>query len=471
VSVEAEHLRDYLPTQRWFGAKGRMIESITVLDEAVLDDGPPALELALVRINLADGPSIIYSMPLLVENDGAARDSFEDIDRLRLIGELMAHGHAVKGSSGTFYFGGAGLDPLAPPGNASIRAAGGEQSNTSAVLDEDVIVKFFRRVEPGPNPDLELNRQLTNEGFINIPAQVGEISYEGELDSEDVEIDLGIAQRYIAGATDGWTEVLRYVHALFDEIHPADAPEDRRLLTEERSADVLERLERLGDVTAAMHVALSREEMEPDLAPEPISESDRKEWAASAAQWLEEVRKDIGDAADPAADRITLMRELEADIGLKTRIHADYHLGQVLYSKREWLIIDFEGEPARPLEERRMKVSPLKDAAGMLRSFSYAALVTVMERAGDNADERARLEPWADAWETLARERFLTGYLRTAHEGHFLPPDRDLVGTVLEFFELDKALYEVSYERGHRPHWVMIPLKGIENLLKRGEEK
>ena len=164
--------------------------------------------------------------------------------------------------------------------------------------------------------------------------------------------------------------------------------------------------------------------------------------------------------------RIAEFENLDGDLGTKTRVHGDYHLGQVLLVTRDWLIIDFEGEPARPLEQRRMKQPPLRDVAGMLRSFSYAALVPLMER-GNGVGEG--LKPWAEEWEKLARDSFLTGYLRTAHEGRFLPADRDVLMTMLDFFELEKAIYEIGYERGHRPQWASIPLQGIKMLVERGE--
>ncbi|MEA2508637.1 MAG: maltose alpha-D-glucosyltransferase / alpha-amylase, partial [Actinomycetota bacterium] len=151
--------------------------------------------------------------------------------------------------------------------------------------------------------------------------------------------------------------------------------------------------------------------------------------------------------------------------GFKTRVHGDYHLGQVLSSTRGWMIIDFEGEPARSLDERREKQSPLRDVAGMLRSLSYAASVSMIERTSFGTDEWNRLQPWADVWEDLARGRFLTAYLRRSHEGKFLPPNRSDLKAMLDAFEIDKALYEIGYERGNRPDWVKIPLHGLARIL------
>lgn len=470
--VDAEHLRGQLPDRRWFGGKGRMLQDIRIIDHTVVDDGPPALVFALIEVIFQDGDRNLYHMPLLVESDGRARDAFDEVERLRLIGELMAHGHTVKGEEGAFHFGGPGLDPLDPPGGLSIRALSGEQSNSSLVLDEQIIVKFFRRVEEGTNPDLELNRLLTNEGFPHIPAQVGEIIYEGERDGEEISIDLGIAQRFVADATEGWSEVLRHVNHVFDEVHSADASEDIELLVQERNAEILERLEQLGDVTASMHVTLAREEAEADFTPEPVTPGDVSSWVTDLRTSVRDLLRGGTEELVPMRDalerRIAEFADLAGDLGTKTRIHGDYHLGQVLLGIRDWLIIDFEGEPARSLEQRRTKQPPLRDVAGMLRSFGYAALVPLMERGPEDEE---RLRPWAGEWETLARDAFLTGYLRTAHEGRFLPADRDDLMAMLEFFELDKAIYEVGYERGHRPGWTSIPVKGIEKLLERGDRR
>lgn len=477
--IDTTVLKDQLVGQRWFGDKERTIADVAILDEGVLADGPPQLVVTLARITFEDGAANLYHLPLLVDDDGAVRDAFEDIDSLRILGELMAHGDSIKGNNGLFHFGGPGLDPLSPPGSEGIRSMGHEQSNTSLVLDEQVIVKLFRKVEPGPNPDLELARLLTNEGFEHIPAQVGEILYEGELDDQgtgerEVSIDLGIASRFIHDAPEGWTEILKRVHLFYDEVHPEDAYEDIRILTAERAGSTFELLEQLGDATANLHVTLAREELETDFVPEPILPHDVKEWTEATRKALKDtLRSDLyglGRLEESFDERIDRFLALdENDLGWKIRIHGDYHLGQVLIGPRGWLLIDFEGEPRRTIEERRTKQSPLRDVAGMLRSFSYAATAALFERAEPDSQEWLDLSPWGACWEDLAREHFLAGYLRTAHEGHFLPSDRDAISAMLDVFEIDKALYELGYERGHRPDWVRIPLRGLHQVLERSE--
>ena len=216
MQTNTEVLLQTLPDARWFGAKGRTLERIEVLDEVLVDDGPPQLLVALVVVHIEGEPRQIYQVLVHEHEDGHQSDALEDPDRLTVIRDLMAHGATFHGSSGDFHFGGPGLDPLAPPA-ASASVLGVEQSNSSLVLDDDVIVKFFRRIEIGPNPDLELNRLLTNEGFEGVPPQVGEILYEGTLHGEEVEIDLGIAQQFITDGIEGWQQFLVDLQRLYDE--------------------------------------------------------------------------------------------------------------------------------------------------------------------------------------------------------------------------------------------------------------
>lgn len=464
--TDHKSLLEFLPEQRWFGYKDSALAGIELVDEVILSDGPPSLVIALVAVSF-EGTVLHYQLPLVVDDNGVGRDATDEPTHLKLIGELMAHGDSVKGTHGVFHFGGPGLDPMAdPPGSRSVRVVGAEQSNTSIVLDEQVIVKLFRRLDVGPNPDLELNRLLTSEGFDHVPAQVGEITYEGTIEGEDVEMDLAIAQQFLPDGLDGWEHVREQIQKLYDEVDPADTAEDHRFLTEERAHDLLQSLTDLGDVIASMHVTLAREEPLPDLMPEPI---DDDEVAALKARIMTSL-----DSSDEVSElRPKIERSLGAlddleDLGAKTRVHGDLHLGQVLLTPRGWMVLDFEGEPLRPLEERRAKFSPLKDVAGMLRSFNYAAVAALFMRADPESDAWARLEPWARCWEQLAREHFLSGYLTRAHEGRFLPADREGLTILLQAFEIEKALYELAYEKGHRPDWVRIPLHGLARILEIG---
>ena len=471
--IDVEHLRHDLPRRRWFGGKGRDIASVEVLDSVTISDGPPALVMALASVDFADGLRHMYHLVLLVDPDGSCRDAMDDLEPLRVVGELMTQGETIKGNHGRFHFGGPGLDPRSPPGERSIRAIGVEQSNSSVVLDEDVVLKLFRRVEPGPNPDVELNRLLTADGFEHIPAQVGEINYEGPLSesADEIEIDLGIAQQLIQDARGGWEETLDRLSEL---LRSADASADLEAAVEERAGASLDELAKLGDVTASLHVLLAREELDPDVFPEPATAQDVSGWVSDAEAWLERLLDrgipQIEEHVESIRERLDEVAELQ-DAGRKTRVHGDYHLGQVLLAPRGWMILDFEGEPLRSLEERRAKTSPLRDVAGMLRSFGYASFVSLRAEAQPGSERWMELEPWSRAWESLARDRFLSAYLRTSHEGGFLPSDRPNQLELLDLFELQKALYELDYELGHRPDWAGIPLHGILTVLERGERR
>ena len=472
MNIDLDQIRERLPARRWFGAKDSAIEAVELVDAGIIEDGPPALVIAIVTVRSAGGNEDLYHLPLLVEQDGSSRDAFEEPDRLRVLGDLMAHGSSIKGDHGVYQFGGPSLDPSNPPGADSARTLGAEQSNTSLVLDEQTILKCFRRVAAGRNPDLELTRLLTTEGFMNVPAHLGEITYESESEDGAFQIDLGLAQQFITDGVEGWTDTLQRLRELLEAIDPADVNEDIPFLIEERAKVLLDRIGELGEATAGLHVTLGREQTDPDLAPEAAEQHDLDDWANSATAALSKLaQKDLVELRPLVAgieERIARVREIE-EPGMRTRIHGDYHLGQVLHSTRGWLILDFEGEPARSLDERRAKHSPLKDVAGMLRSFSYAASAVTFEVAGDDEGERGRLEPWAAEWERLARERYLHGYLTRSHEGDFLPADRVAQTALLDFFEVDKALYELGYELNHRPDWIHIPLRGIRQVIERGE--
>jgi trehalose synthase-fused probable maltokinase len=462
--IDTAQLARLLPEQRWFGAKDRTIADVEVWDEAIIAEGDPALVVALVGVRYADQTADCYHTLLLADTKGSLRDAFEGVERLGVLGRLMSQGETLKGAHGLFHFGGPGLDPRSPPGAQSTRALGAEQSNSSVVLDEAIIVKLFRRVEAGPNPELELTRLLTAEGFENIPPHVGEIVYEVERNGSHVECDLGVAQQLVDGR-EGWAEMLDHLDRLYSG---AEEVTDVGRAVEERAAGSLDELAGLGDVTASLHVVLAREELEPDVTSEPISPEDLRRWATRTRDSLRALVDTGMVQLRPFEAKIeAAINELLAieDPGRKTRTHGDYHLGQTMLTTRGWMVLDLEGEPARSLEERRAKQSPLRDVAGMLRSFSYAAVAALDRAAEPDSEEWRRLEPWAEAWEQSARQRFLSAYLATSHEGQFLPPDRNNMFTMLDAFEMEKALYELSYERAHRPGWLRIPMRGIARAV------
>jgi maltokinase len=317
-----------------------------------------------------------------------------------------------------------------------VRPVGGEQSNSSIVFGETLILKAFRRLEPGVNPELEMLRFLSGREFPHIAPLVGWYEYEGRL----MDVTLGTLQEYLAGARDGWELALEDLEAF--------VPLARDL----------------GIVTGDMHTVLGSAPTDPDFAPEEPSMENLSLLTATIDEEIERVFVDLDEGDERVApiagrgqdarERLQTLSHIGAG-GRLIRTHGDYHLGQTMLADRGWIILDFEGEPARPLPERRRKRSPLRDVAGMLRSFAYAASAVESQRGG---------EP-PEAWEERARTAFLDGYFATV-DRTLLPPGQDATAKLLAVFELEKAVYELRYELNNRPDWVGIPVAGIARLLE-----
>jgi maltokinase len=307
------------------------------------------------------------------------------------------------------------------------------------VFGEELILKAFRRVEPGVNPELELLRFLSARGFPHIAPLAGWYEVEGRL----LDATLGILQEYLVGAHDGWELAL-------DELQS----DPERLL---------DRLEELGGVVGELHTALGSDSGDPAFSPDEPSAEALSILTANVDEQIERVFLDLPEteAVAPIKGRGQDVRErLNAlsNVGVGGRVirtHGDLHLGQTMLTERGWVILDFEGEPARPLPERRLKRSPLRDVAGMLRSFSYATAGSRLLRGRDAPAD----------WEDRARERFLAGYHGTM-DRNLLPPGQQATDQLLSVFELEKAVYELRYELNNRPDWVSIPVAGILRLLE-----
>jgi maltokinase len=321
-----------------------------------------------------------------------------------------------------------------------VRAMGAEQSNSSVVFDDAYVLKAFRRLEAGDNPELEMLRFLTEREFPHIAELVGWIDYAGEL----MDATLGVAQRFVSGGRDGWELAL-------DEL--GSDPEA-----------FVGRMADLGAVIGRMHSALASDPNDPAFAPEAPSMESTSLITATIDEQIERLFVDlpsdnpdlepIAHRGEEVRDRLSLLSHIGSG-GKLIRHHGDLHLGQTLLAPDRWIVLDFEGEPARPLLERRRKRSPLRDVAGMLRSFAYAASAAEIQR-GAHAPE---------GWEDRTREAFLSGYFG-AVDPALLPPGESNARTLLTIFELEKAVYELRYELNNRPDWVRIPVAGIARLLE-----
>jgi trehalose synthase-fused probable maltokinase len=406
-------LEQWVAGQRWFASKSREIASINVLRRVELSSDP-ALAIAVVEVRFQSGTHELYQL-LPGEPAGA-----------RVLGDLLGGESAIDGVA---FHGG-----VTPAG--AMREMGAEQSNTSVVFGEELVLKVFRRLEPGVNPELEMLRFLSLREFPNIAALAGWYEYAGEL----MHATLGVLQEYIGEARDGWQLAL----------------DDPRGL--------LARVPELGAATGEMHSVLASDPEDPAFAAEEPSSEALSLLTATIDEQIERVFIDL-PAGNPAltpilgrAEEVRDRLQSMSHVGVGGRLirhHGDFHLGQTLLSDARWIILDFEGEPARSLLERRRKRSPLRDVAGMLRSFAYAA----------SASQLLRGVPAPEGWEQQARAGFLEAYLG-AVEPALLPAGRPAIEKLLAIFELEKAVYELRYELNNRPDWVPIPVAGIARLLE-----
>jgi len=450
AALDEEKLADWLLDRRWFGSKARDVASIHVLDVVAIHDGPPALSSALVEARYPGGTHDVYQLLLGVGSNGGddaviddvrgvtVYDAFADPRACELLGGLLREGAELHGEHARVEF--HWLEGVEPPRpGADVRPIGAEQSNTSIVFDDKLVLKAFRRVEAGDNPELEMLRFLSERDFPHVAELGGWYQYEGEL----MDATFGVVQRFVPNARDGWELAL-------DEL--GDDPE--RFVT---------RLRDLGAVIGRMHTVLASDPTDPAFAPEDPSDESLALLTATIDEEIESLFLELPeiDAVAPIAghaaevrDRLQLLSHVGAR-GKLIRTHGDLHLGQTMLGDEGWVVLDFEGEPARPLLERRRKRSPLRDVAGMLRSFAYAASASELQR-GLTAPE---------GWEERARESFLAGYLE-AVDSVLMPPGEPPTRTMLSIFELEKAVYELRYELNNRPDWVGIPVAGIARLLE-----
>jgi trehalose synthase-fused probable maltokinase len=433
--TEERRLIDFVTAQRWFGSKTREVMHATVVDGAVLRDSEPRLELQLVETRFAEGTHETYQ--LLVSDD--TLDALEDARHVRELVHIVRAARPAPAGQGVVDFnvveGYAGLGQQL----REVRPIEAEQSNTSVVFDDELILKVFRRLEAGINPELELLRFLTAKGFENIAQLAGWYAYQGK----PMDATLGILQRFVAGGRDGWELALDML---------ASDPEA-----------FLSRLHRLGEVTGTMHAVLGSDATDANFCSEDTSAESLGLLTATVDEEIERIFLGLPEnisELDPIRGRGEEVREqlrLLTNVGGTGRVirhHGDFHLGQTLWADDDWVILDFEGEPARSLPERRRKRSPLRDVAGMLRSFAYVASAAELQRG---------FEP-PEGWEAQAREQFLAGYRATVDQS--LVPSGSAMEKLLTVFELEKAVYELRYELNNRPDWVKIPVAGILRMLE-----
>lgn len=491
-----ELLPGFLARARWFGGKARKTEVVRIEASLPLPGGLGPGRFLVVTVAYRDGGEEFYLLPLVyaasgetipqspgailaeVETDGAAGMLYDAVwDRrfrescfnLILRGQsLKEGGAAIRGTAGKSLWDRAEAVREVPES----RVLDKEQSNTSFLYGKEFIFKLYRRPEAGVNPEVEITRFLTERaGFDRIPPFAGMI--ELELPQTGTAA-AGILQGYVEHLDDGWSYTLEEVSRFLDA--PA------REAAETFRKEYLAFARKLGERTGELHRALASDPADPAFAPEPEEESDREDGHREAGELLERGFKALegmigqlppktGKAGRELLDRKDRIRgEIKGRdsgqvTGQKIRIHGDYHLGQLLYTGGDAVIIDFEGEPARPLEERRRKHSPLVDVAGMLRSFHYAALGAIFLRPRNDPD-RDDIFSRAEDWHRSVSNAYLDSYRRVmAGSPGLLPAGREEEDNLLDLFLLEKAAYELNYELNNRPDWAVIPIRGLLDLL------
>ncbi len=433
-------LPDFILRQRWYGAGDRRLEGVKLVELDVLRHDEPLLAWVLAEATFATGAPSTYQL-LIGLRPLAATERFLEGKGRGFLGDLDT-------DDGPALVYDALVDPelclallvhVAPDDPASlVRPLNLEQSNTSIVYDERLIMKVFRRLHDGPNPDVEVTDALARVGFEHISAPVATWSRDGR--------DLAVVREFLIGATDGWQLALTSLRDLYD----------RRLDPAQSGGDFAPEARRLGEITGELHVALAE--------AFGSSPGDPGAWAEAMRTHLARVPADTDRAPFDSARVAELYDRVAGfqDVGRAIRVHGDYHLGQTMRADAGWFVLDFEGEPQLPVHERRQPSSPLRDVAGMLRSFHYAARSGLAER-GDEVDDE--LTGLAGAWEERASGAFLRGYLGAGGVDALLPTDPAARTAVLDAFVLSKAVYEVGYELANRPDWVHIPVAAVNRLV------
>ena len=519
LEILQQRLITYLPHQRWFGAKSRAIQTVEVLDFAEF----PGIDAVLVFIQLIydDGSTSVYQLPLTITmGEEAARFRVSDaasivatvstpagpailhdavaseavrqaiFNLIETNCELRTRTGVLRGHRSGAFAAIRAVDPL--PG----RTGSAEQSNTSIFYGTKLIMKLFRRLQPGENPDTEIGRFLTETAlFTRIPPFLGDITISSESGEPTT---IAMLQGLVENEGDGWqwtlNELSRYYHSVVTLPSPHYLGAYPTFLSEKESPALarkhaglyLDAAALLGRRTAEMHLALATPTDNPAFIAESFTANDLTADASRIDTQLSlslgalnrGMSRLTGVTADSAALVPTRCNDLfsrggaiasasPADFGRRIRIHGDYHLGQVLRASEDYVILDFEGEPARTLAARRAKQSPLKDVAGMLRSFSYAAYAAMNAFAESRPEEVKNLESWSDLWQNAVSTEFLHAYRSSidSTDPHLIPqpPQAHLL---LNAYLLEKALYELLYELDNRQTWIRIPLAGILTLLQ-----
>jgi maltose alpha-D-glucosyltransferase/alpha-amylase len=506
---EREVLPEFIRHCRWFGAKARTIRELRIAEqvpmpgegggvfwflEVTYTDGAPETYALPVQIAIGEpAHAIAQAAPqaVIARFAGAEETILHDAIwdaafREELFRTITQH-QTLKGKLGDLL----GVSGSAPGLSDKVPAShvvAAEQSNSSMLFENKFFLKLYRKLEDGVNPDVEITRFLTERrGFAHVPAFSGAIEYRrGKLEPTVV----CLLQAAVANEGDAWALTLDSVGRYYERVlgrkadlqieHTPPGP----LLEELIGGIYPQKARLLGQRTGELHLALASDPDDRAFAPEPFNAlSQRSVYQNMRASLrkafalLQKKLTDLPEAFRAEAEEVLASEQKilgqeqrildQRSAASKIRIHGDYHLGQALYTGKDFIVLDFEGEPARPLSERKLKRSALRDVAGMMRSFQYAAYSALWQPAM-RPEDIPFLERWADLWYRQMSSVFLQSYLQTTRGASFIPPRENDLEVLLEAYLLDKAVYEVGYELNNRPSWVVIPIRGIKHILGAG---
>ncbi len=522
-ALEERALYSYLIKMRWFGGKGRIIEHIRIVKHARIPLPEDHALLLLVEVSYESGLPETYQLPVaFAKGDNATKiaDNFPQAVICRLMvgddeGILYdaIYGNAfqqmiiqkmganqsisLKNSKIEFYGNKSLKRHIQSQTRIMPRILSGEQSNTSVIYDNRFFVKMFRKVDRAINPDLEIIQYLTEHAkFKNVPAFVGAVEWK----YENAGMVMVLMQEVIEGSSDAWTYMIdrlddyneriltekngrvlpEMVGSILEPVGYEDIPAEMKELLE---GSVAEGARLLGVRTGEMHLALASGIDFPNFSPEPYSLHYQRSLYAGLQSLVRGTFHNqtrnlskLSDEARVEAEEVLAMKEdilnifkniykKKIDV-VKIRIHGDYHLGQVLFTGKDFIITDFEGEPARSYSERRLKRSPLRDVAGMIRSFHYAAYGGLLLDNQIRKEDINYLVPFAEQWFHYMSGFFMKAYMETVEGSAFIPKSKEDLNTLMTTFRLEKAVYELNYELNNRPDWVIIPLRGIKALVQ-----
>jgi maltose alpha-D-glucosyltransferase/alpha-amylase len=530
-NLEEDILPGYFSKSRWFAGKSRRLQTIEILENIPIGGNSAETRILFIEVGYQEGVSETYMLPVSFCTDEKARKimetkPFEIISRIRTkngegvlfdgiyndifqreLLSIIAKRKTLKGSNGEI---------RAYPGREFRKILGEkalplsshllkvEQSNTSFIYENTYFLKLFRRLDEGVNPDIEMVRFLTESAaFQYIPPFAGAIEYRRHGSSAAVMI--GHLQGFVPNQGDAWQFSLNHISQYFEQVlsrrsEIGEVPPLPPCLVGEGSAEIspvlkelaggfyLEMISLLGKRTGEMHFAQAHHARDQNFSPEPFSLLYQRSLYQSMRNLTmrifqilsdnirkisEEFREEAMHIINREQEVLSVFQRLltKKASAMRIRFHGDYHLGQVLFTGNDFVIIDFEGEPARPLSERRLKRSPLRDVAGMIRSFHYAIYHVLLKSVSVRTEDVAFLEPWAHLWYSCTSGIFIDSYLKTVKDAPFIPAEREEMEMLLRCFILEKAIYELGYELNNRPEWVGIPLKGILHILDTMKEE